>query len=205
MASSQTLLNPTNISPAILNIALLPHFSSLRHIAVHTLSPLALWYWCNMHIQLLSFKYVCHKELEPKSAAASWNATSSCLLSSHLLHDGVNCACELHYFMNFWRYRSRCWWRPLHTLLELLLTSKSHVTWIISKVNSIAMHCSLAYEIVLSLAQCLKLQVQDAVTLSKKQQKNAFLLRILKLPRTRMWQPRNPYLTCISCMLTWPD
>ncbi len=36
-----------------------------------------------MHIQLLSFKYVCHKEFEPKSAAASWNVTSSCLLSSH--------------------------------------------------------------------------------------------------------------------------
>ncbi len=38
-----------------------------------------------MHIQLLSFKYdVCHKEFEPKSTTASWNATSSCLLSSHL-------------------------------------------------------------------------------------------------------------------------
>ncbi len=37
-----------------------------------------------MLIQLLSFKYdVCHKEFEPKSAAASWNSTSSCLLSSH--------------------------------------------------------------------------------------------------------------------------
>ncbi len=35
--------------------------------------------------------------------------------------------------------------------------------------------------------------------------KNAFLLQILKLPCTIMWQPRNPYVTCISCMLTWPD
>ncbi len=28
-------------------------------LAVHDLSPLALWYWCNMHIQLLSFKVRC--------------------------------------------------------------------------------------------------------------------------------------------------
>ncbi len=72
----------TNLSPAILNI--LPHFHfSLRHIAVHALSPLTLWYWCNMPIQLLSFKYdACHKELDPKSAATSWNVTLSCLLSS---------------------------------------------------------------------------------------------------------------------------
>ncbi len=40
---------------------------SLRHIAVATLGLLALWYWCNMLIQLLSFKYdICHKEFEPK-------------------------------------------------------------------------------------------------------------------------------------------
>ncbi len=44
---------------------------------MHDLSPLTLWYRCYMHIQLLSFKYdICHKEFEPKSAAASWNATS---------------------------------------------------------------------------------------------------------------------------------
>ncbi len=61
----------TNLSPAILNI--LPHFHFLlRHIVVHVFSMLALGYWCNMLIQLLSFKYdVCHKEFDPKSAAAS--------------------------------------------------------------------------------------------------------------------------------------
>ncbi len=97
----------TNHSLAILNI--LPHFVSPRHIAVHALSPLALWYWCNMIIQLLYFKYdVCYKEFKPKSAAASWNTTSSCLLPSHLQHHMVNCACELHHFMNFSRYRSLC-------------------------------------------------------------------------------------------------
>ncbi len=31
---------------------------SLRHSAIHALSLLALWYWCNMLIQLLSFKYI---------------------------------------------------------------------------------------------------------------------------------------------------
>ncbi len=36
-------------------------------------------------------------------------------------------------------------------------TLKSHVTWIISKVNSIPTHCSVAYESVLSLAQCVRL------------------------------------------------
>ncbi len=53
------------MSPAILNI--LPHLSSLQHIAVHVLSPLALWYWCNMLIQLLSFNYdVCQKKIWSK-------------------------------------------------------------------------------------------------------------------------------------------
>ncbi len=118
----------TNLSPAILNI--LPHFHfSLRHIVVHALSPLAMWYWCNMLIQLLSFKYdVCHKQFDPKSAAVSWNVTSSCLLPSHVATHMVNCACVLHHFMNFWRYHSLCireqWWRPLHTLLELLQNIK---------------------------------------------------------------------------------
>ncbi len=43
----------TNLSHAILNI--LPHFDfSFWHIVVHALSPLALWCWCNMLIQLLS-------------------------------------------------------------------------------------------------------------------------------------------------------
>ncbi len=98
---------------------------SLRHIVVHAISPLALWYWCNMLIQLLSFKYdVCHKEFEPKSAAASWNATSSCLLSSHLATHVVNCACVLHHFMNFLKISLVHTWRPLHTLLELLLNIK---------------------------------------------------------------------------------
>ncbi len=78
-----------------------PICSSLQHIAVHALSLLALWYWCDMLIQLFSFKYVCHKEFEPKSAAARWNATSSCFHSSHLQHHVVNCTCVLHHFMNF--------------------------------------------------------------------------------------------------------
>ncbi len=103
----------------------------------------------------------CHKEFDPKSAAASWNATSLCLLPSHLATHVVNCACVLHHFMNFWRYRSFCkheqWWRPLHTLLELLLNIKGPLTWIISKVNSIPMPCSMAYESILSLAQHLRL------------------------------------------------
>ncbi len=82
---------------------------SLQHITVHALSLLILWYWSNMYIQLISFKYdACHKEFKPKSAAASWNATLSCLLSSHLQDLMLNCACELHHFMNFWRYHSLC-------------------------------------------------------------------------------------------------
>ncbi len=113
----------TNLSPAILNI--LPHFFSPRHISVHALSPLALWYWCNMLIQLLSFKYdVCHKEFEPKSAAASWNATSSCLLSSHIATHVVNCACVLHHFMNFFEDIARTYVIHMHTLLELLVNIK---------------------------------------------------------------------------------
>ncbi len=63
-------------------------FQLLLHIAMHALSPLILWYWCNMHIQLLSFKVRCLSQRfwtikEFKSTAASWNATLSCLLSSY--------------------------------------------------------------------------------------------------------------------------
>ncbi len=107
----------TNLSPAILNILLNIYFS-LRHIIVHALSLLVLWYWCNILIHSLSFKYVCHKEFDPKSAAASWNTTSSCLLPSQLATHVVNCACVLHHFIR------EQWWRSLHRLLELLLKIK---------------------------------------------------------------------------------
>ncbi len=73
-------------------------------IYVHDLSPLALWYWCNMHIQVLSFKIRCLSQrfrtisvLEFKSTAPSWNVTLSCLYSS-LPYHVVNCACILHHF-----------------------------------------------------------------------------------------------------------
>ncbi len=71
---------------------------------------------CNMLIQLLSFKYdVCHKEFEPKSAA-SWNATSSCLLSScHTIPRGQLCMLIASFYellkislalhtCNYWNY-----------------------------------------------------------------------------------------------------
>ncbi len=45
------------------------------------------------------------------------------------------------------------------------------MTWIISKVNSIPTHCSVAYENVLSLAQCLRLWWRDAAMLSKTMKK----------------------------------
>ncbi len=62
--------------------------SHSQHNTVQALSPLALWYWCNMHIQLLSFKiwYLSQRfrtisALEFKSTASSWNVTLSCLFS----------------------------------------------------------------------------------------------------------------------------
>ncbi len=46
--------------PSWINEKYLQHNSPRsRHIIVHDLSLLALWYWCNMHIQLLSFKIWC--------------------------------------------------------------------------------------------------------------------------------------------------
>ncbi len=30
-----------------------------RHVVVYDLSPLALWYWCNIHVQLFSFRIRC--------------------------------------------------------------------------------------------------------------------------------------------------
>ncbi len=56
------------------------------------LSLVVLWYWCKIHIQLLSFKIQCLSQrfrtinvLEFKSTAASWNVTLSCLFLSLLL------------------------------------------------------------------------------------------------------------------------
>ncbi len=169
----------TNQSPAILNILPQFHFS-LWHIAVHTLSLFALWYWCNMLIQLLFFKYdVCHKEFKLKSAAASWNAILLCLLSSHFQH----------HFRNFWRRRSLLREDPCIHYWNYFLTSKGHVTWIISKVNSIPKHSSMA------LSQRLRLRwivVEGMLRCYQKRWKNALLLQILKFPHTRMWQQRNP-------------
>ncbi len=99
---------------------------SLRHIVVHALSLLALWYWCNILIQLLSFKYdVCHKEFEQKSAAASWNATLSCLLSSHLATRRGQLRMRIASFYELLKISLTLhMWRPLHQPLELLLNIK---------------------------------------------------------------------------------
>ncbi len=79
-----------------------------------------------MLIQLLSFKYdVCHKEFEPKSAATSWNATSSCLLSSHLPTPRGQLRMRIASFYKLLKILLALHtWRPLHTLLELLLNIK---------------------------------------------------------------------------------
>ncbi len=53
------------------------------------------------------------KNSNQKSAAASWNATSSCLLSSRLQHHVVNCACELYHFMNFGSHIARSYVKTL--------------------------------------------------------------------------------------------
>ncbi len=123
----------TNLSSVILNI--LPHFHfSLRHIIVHALSPLALWYWCNMLIQLLSIKYdICHKEFKPKSAAASWNATLSCLLS--LRHTIPRGQLRMHaYCIILWTLKislALYTWTVVNTLAYTTGTTSKHqrATW----------------------------------------------------------------------------
>ncbi len=42
--------------PSLVNEIYLPYFPHFRHIVVYDLGPLALWYWCNIHIQLFSFR-----------------------------------------------------------------------------------------------------------------------------------------------------
>ncbi len=218
-------------------------------MAVHALSLLALWYRCNMHIQLLYFKYdICHKEFKPKSAAVSWNATLSCLLSSDLAiphgqlhmriasfyetlkislalhtwrplhallelllnikgpHDlnyikiilssdlaiplGQLCMCMASFYETLKISLALHTWRPLHALLELLINIKGprDLNYIQSQWYSYALWSGIwvfsrllhiwGYSV--GMLQCYQ-----------KQWKNTFLLRILKLPRIRMWQPRN--------------
>ncbi len=87
------------------------------------------------------------KNSKQNQAAASWNATSSCLLSLHLQHHVANCA-----FYKLLKISLAHTWRPLHTLLELLLNIKgSH------DLNYIQSQYYF-YAIVLSLAQHLRLQ-----------------------------------------------
>ncbi len=78
-----------------------------------------------MHIQLLSFKYdVCHKEFEPKSAAASLNATSSCLLLSHFAIPCGKLRMRIASFYELLKILLALHERPLHTPLKLLLNIK---------------------------------------------------------------------------------
>ncbi len=115
-----------------------------------------------MHIQLLSFKYnVYHKEIEPKSAAASWNATSSC--------------CQLC-------MRVASFYELLKISLALLVKTPAYTTGTTSKhqrskwpelypksivfLRLVACHMS-----VLSLAQCLRLQCRMVRCYQKRSKK----------------------------------
>ncbi len=159
-----------------------------------------------MHIQLLSFKYdVCHKEFEPKSAAASWNATSSCLLPSHLATPRGQLHMRIVSFYELLKISLALhMWRPLDTLLELLLNIKGPLDELYPK--SIVFLRIVAWHIRV-FSRLLNVWGYGAGMLRcyQKRWKNVFLLWIWKLPRIRMWQPTNQKVTCISCMLTWSD
>ncbi len=155
---------------------------SLQHIAVHALSPLALWYWCNMLTQLLSFKYdVCHKEFEPKSAASSWNVTSSCLLSSHLATYMVNCACVLHHFMNFFEDIAHAY---VKTLAYTTGTTSKHqrATWLELYPKAIVFLRIVAWHMRVSAnLQHVWGYGVGCCDVVKNVAKNVFLIRILKI------------------------
>ncbi len=110
-----------------------------------------------MLIQLLSFKYdVCHKEFEPKSAGASWNATLSCLLSSCHTIPCSQLRMRIASFYELFKIMLALdTWTVMKTFAYTTGTTSKHqsqVTWIISKVDSIPVHCGATYECVLSFS-----------------------------------------------------
>ncbi len=121
-----------------------------------------------------------------------------------LQHHMIICTCVLCHFKRYLKNTLALHTRPLHTLLELLLTSKGHMTWIISKVNNIPMHCGLAYESVRSLATCSRLWRRMLRRYQKRSKKHISTSNF----ETSSYQnvtAKKPLVTCISCMLTWPD
>ncbi len=158
-----------------------------------------------MYIQLLSFKYdVCHKEFEPKWTAASWNATSSCLLSSHfakpcghlrmhitsfkaIVEEHASSAHKtLAYTTGTTSKHQRAMWLELYPKTIFLRIVAWHMRGS-ARLQHIWGYGAGCYDVIKNAA------------------KNSFLLRILKLPCMGMWKPRNPNLTYISCMFKWPD
>ncbi len=166
------------------------NLSSLRHIAVHTLSMLALWLWCNKLIQLLSFKY------DPKSAVASWNGTSSCLLPSHLANPHGQLRMHIASFNEPLKISLTLhMWRVVKTLAYTTGTTSEHqmATWLELYPKSIVFLRIVAWHMRV-FSRLLNVWGYGARMLRcyQKQWKNEFLLRILKLPRTEIWRPRNP-------------
>ncbi len=125
-----------------------------------------------MLIQLLSFKYdVCHKEFDPKSAAATWNETSSCLLPSHLAAHVVNCACILHHLWTF-EGIARTY---MKTLAYTTGTTSKHqrAMWPELYPKSIVFLRIVAWHMsVLSLAQCLRLRCRMLQRYQKRSKKH---------------------------------
>ncbi len=113
-----------------------------------------------MHIQLLSFKYdVCHKEFKPKSAAASWNATSSCLLSLHLpIPRGQLCMRIASFYELLKISLALHTWTVVKTLAYITGTTSKHqrATWPELYPKSIVFLRIVAWNMsVRSLATCL--------------------------------------------------
>ncbi len=80
-------------------------YPNLLLLPTHRCEQFILWYWCNIHIQLLSLKIRCLSQrfqttivLEFKFTAASWNVTLSYLFFVIAVPTWSTCACILCHF-----------------------------------------------------------------------------------------------------------
>ncbi len=122
----------TWLTPSWINEIYLPHFTHFRHITVYDLSPLDLWYWCNIYIQLFSFRIWCLSQWFQAINVLNLNLLQQiemwlCHVYFHHYHTMwstthayyVILSKTFHSYFSTWRISL-----SLHTLLELLLNIK---------------------------------------------------------------------------------
>ncbi len=180
----------TNLSCAILNI--LPHLSSLWHIAVHTLNLLA----CDTGVICSTNCYL----LNMMSVTKNSNQNYLQQVEMRLHHVYFHCTCNTTWStahescIILWTFEDIARSAYVKTLAYTTGTTSKHqrATWPELYPKSIVFLPIVAWHMrVFTHLPNVWGYGEGMLWCYQRRWKNAFLLRILKLPRIRMWQPRN--------------